>query len=66
MVGLPPYHKPLELLNAWVRWVLNLILIFLVQIELIVTIDLTCYKNVQLFGFGFTWLKSLHSQIGIF
>ena len=38
MVGLPPYHKTLELLNAWVRWVLNLILIFFVQIELIVTI----------------------------
>ena len=38
VVGFLLYHKPLELLNQRVKWVLNLILIFLVQIELILTI----------------------------
>ena len=62
-MGFPPYHKPLELLNPWERWVLNLISIFLVEIELILTIVI---KMCTFFGFGLTRLKSLHSQIGIF
>ena len=65
-VGFTPYHKPLELLNPWVRWVLNLILIFLVQTLLNLTI-LDGIKKCTFFEFGPTWLKSLHSQIiGIF
>ena len=46
------YHKPfyLELLNPWVRWVLNLILIFLVQIKLILTIFKGAIKCAPFLG----------------
>ena len=58
LVGFPLYHKPLELLNPGVRWVLNLIVIFLVQIELVLTIFKGVIKMCTFFGFGLTWLKS--------